>query len=154
MIHGIVRWNNRQLLVDQALLGGASNVPTGLAMPLTSSEMGNFVQDYEASELIGKAGSRSIEERIPPDILWLFRRTTAWGVESFYMDTRGAMSFVIKKNAENYTKLVIALIDRCFDSERMDIRYNSILDVADLISLDQYKVGPMKSFAPHERKIK
>ena len=46
----------------------------------------------------------------------------------------------MKQNAEGYTKLVTALIDRCFASDGTAIHYNNILDVADLISLKQYKI--------------
>ncbi|MDR2688658.1 MAG: hypothetical protein LBB76_02730, partial [Azoarcus sp.] len=35
---GIVRWNERQLLADQAVLAGARNVPPGVAMPLKDGE--------------------------------------------------------------------------------------------------------------------
>lgn len=153
-IRGIVRWNARQLLVDQALLAGASNVPTGLAMPYKSKEVGAFAKDYEDSEHLGKDTSLPIEERIPPDLLWLFRRSIAWGVESFYMDTRGAIHVVAAKNAENYTRLVIAMIDRCFDSGERDIRYNSILDATDLIAPEQYKIQEIYNFMARERKMK
>ena len=50
------------------------------------------------------------------------------------------MDRTIKKNAENYTQLVTALIDRCFASDKADLRYNSILDAADLVSLERYKI--------------
>jgi len=39
-----------------------------------------------------------------------------------------------------YTKLVIALIDRCFAADGADLHYNSILDAADLIPLEEYKI--------------
>jgi hypothetical protein len=46
------------------------------------------------------------------------------------------MDKVTEKGAEGYTKLVIALIDRCFASDRAYLHYNSILDATDLISLE------------------
>jgi len=70
---------------------------------------------------------RLIEERVPPDLLWMFRHS-----DRPYGEAKG-------KRLE-YTKLVLALIDRCFASGAADFHYNSILDVTDLISLDQYKV--------------
>jgi hypothetical protein len=135
-IRGIVRWNERQFLADQAVLDGVRNVPPGKAMPLSPDDFGHFRVEYEDTELSHprKPATKPIEERVPPDILWLFRRS---------MHTRDAnfvSSAMLMVGAESYTKLVIALIDRCFASGRESFHYNSILDAADLIPLDQYKI--------------
>ena len=53
------------------------------------------------------------------------------------------MDTAIEKGAERYTKLVIALIDRCLASGEVDVHYSSILDVSDLISLEQYKIDTL-----------
>ncbi|MDR2637174.1 MAG: hypothetical protein LBB55_02450, partial [Zoogloeaceae bacterium] len=45
-IRGIVRWNERQMLADQAVLAGEKNVPTGVAMPLTIPELDHFIALY------------------------------------------------------------------------------------------------------------
>ncbi|MDR1351570.1 MAG: hypothetical protein LBJ59_12495 [Zoogloeaceae bacterium] len=47
------------------------------------------------------------------------------------------------KGTEGYTRLVLALIDRCFASDEATgahLHYNNILDAADLIPLEQYKI--------------
>lgn len=139
-IRSVIRWNQRQLLADQALLAGAYRVQPGLATPLKSSEFSAFAQDYANSEILGEPAARPIEERIPPDLLWLFSR--AWqSTRGPFEDTaRGSMNIAMGKGSERYTKLVIALVNRCFVPGKVDIRYSNILDVADLISLDQYKI--------------
>ena len=142
-IRGVVRWNERQLLADQAVLAGARNVPTGLAMPLKPSEIGHFVDDYENSEILREPAAGPIEARIPPDLLWLFRRSWQSTRGPFSGAAGNAMTRAMKKGAEGYTKLVIALIDRCFASDGADIHYDSILDVADLIPLEQYKIDTL-----------
>lgn len=142
-IRGVVRWNERQLLADQAVLAGARNVPTGLAMPLQLGEYGAFEDDYERSELLGRPASKPIEERIPPDLLWLFRHSWQSTRAPFGAYVGGAMGKAVEKNAEPYTKLIFALIDRCFASDGAEFRYSSILDVADLISLEQYKIDTL-----------
>jgi hypothetical protein len=41
-VRAIIRFSERQLLADQAVLAGASNVPPGVAMPLTGEEYGRY----------------------------------------------------------------------------------------------------------------
>lgn len=151
-VRGIVRWNERQLLVDQAVLAGAKNVPPGVAMPLEEREFQRFMSDYLNSEVLYTSSpARPIEERIPPDILWLFRfampNIGTHYEARFHILTENAMRNVLKTNAENYTKHVIALIDRCFDTDRAEIHYKNILDISDLVPLEQYKIDmPTHSF--------
>ncbi|MDR1848771.1 MAG: hypothetical protein LBQ75_01895 [Zoogloeaceae bacterium] len=149
-IRAIVRWNQRQVLADRSELIGVKNVPPGVAKPLVHGEYGRFVGFYkrveeprkfadfavrnglkitpELAEQVDKAKSITIEEHVPPDILFMFRQ--------------GVYDSEIRMNGkEGYTtKLIIALIDRCFASEGADLHYNSILDVADLVSLEQHKI--------------
>lgn len=140
-IRGVVRWNQRQLLADQAVLAGARNVPTGLAMPLKHSEFRNFALDYEDSEIRRKPAVKSIDKRIPPDLLWLFSRSMPIVArESFDMPALGAMSIAMEKGAKDYTNLVIALINHCLASDGVDEYYGGITNAADLISLEQYKI--------------
>lgn len=142
-IRGIVYWNERQLLADQAVLAGARNVPAGVAMPLKPSELGHFVGEYRRSEIYHEP-TKPVEERVPPDILWLLRRTwSSTGAQTTHSPlptiVSGSMYKVTEKSAENYTKFVLALIERCFASDGV-IHYDSILDVADAISIEQYRI--------------
>ena len=167
-IRAIVRWNERQFLADQAVLAGMLNVPPSVAKPLTNAEYGHFVSEYKKRELCQPTVkplldgenissikvysthslffcgpteepiAEPIEEYVPSDLLWLFRR--------FFSSGRGGYSAYIpkeikEKNAEDYTKIVLALIDRCFASnDEANLQYDNILDIADLISLEQYKI--------------
>lgn len=139
-IRGIVRWNQRQLLADQAALAGAQNVPPDVAVPLTNSEISHFVAEYARSEFRREPAAKPVEERIPPDILWLLRRSPQTTAIPFIGLVRGSMHNATEKSAEGYTKLVIALIDRCLASDEADIHYDSILDVANPTLLEQYKI--------------
>ncbi len=139
-IRAIVRWNQRQFLADQAALAGAKNVPPGVARPMTGSEFYHFAFDYSDSEILGKPTARPIEERVPPDLLWLLRRSRQNTFVPFPVHVVGSMATVVEKGTEGYTKLVIALIDRCLAFGRADIRYNSIFDAADLIPLEQCRI--------------
>jgi hypothetical protein len=145
-IRGIIRWNERQLLADQAALAGAKNVPPGVAEPLDGGELGPFMSEYEQEHTeihYPPVAKPPIEERIPPDLLWLFRRS-GMGVMPFIGRVNSAMRRLPEKGAEGYTKLVLALIDRCFASEGEVIYYTNILDAADLIPLEQYKIDRLR----------
>ena len=51
-----------------------------------------------------------------------------------------ALKKAMEEGAEGYTKIVLALIDRCFAADGVDIHYSSILEVADFIPLESYKI--------------
>ena len=141
-VRGIVRWSERQLLADQAVLAGARNVPSGAAKPIKGKEYREYIDeymDYMGSELRGEPALKPIEERVPPDLLWLFRRSLR-SPHLYGDETDIVIRNAMKAGAENYTKIVIALIDQCLASDGADIQYNSVLDVSDLISLEQYKI--------------
>jgi hypothetical protein len=145
LIRGIVYWNERQLLVDQAMLTGARNMPPGRAMPLTPREEGRFLGEFEDTEFsYPRKPTTRLEERIPPDILWLLRRTGRnERAGPFGGDVERAMGIATEKGVESYTKLVLALIDRCFASSasgRVNLHYNSILGTAGPTSLEQYRI--------------
>jgi len=137
-IRAVIRFNERQLITDQAILAGAYNVPQGIAMPLTASEYRRFVREFQRSLDGSKATTKRIEERIPPDLLWLFRRSRG--------DTYGGGNMgqvMINGGAEGYTKLVIKLIDRCFPSMEGGANLNSVYDVGDHdpLFLGQYMIN-------------
>ena len=94
-----------------------------------------------------KRSGVALEERIPPDILWLLRRTgekPGVHIADTRFSERSAMYDVIQKGAAGYTQIVKALADRCFDlsvSGRVNLHYDSILDIiADPGLLDLYKI--------------
>jgi len=139
-VRGVVRWNQRQLLADQAIMAGARNVPLGVARPLTDREFYRFMFEYTDAEIdhVPTAEKlKPLEMRVPEDLLWLFRQT----VQTIYWPLDYAAGKAMKKEAESYTALTMALIDRCLASDGADLHYSSILDVAELISLQQYKIS-------------
>jgi len=140
-VRGIFIYSERQLLVDQALLAGAHNVPPGVAMPLTYEEFKRYADfEYAPSEIHHQAAEKPIEERVPPDLLWLFQRA---GHDPRY-DLSGlagsSMRLAMRVCSKSYTQIVTSLIDRCFESDGEDIHYDSILDLDDPALLEQYKL--------------
>jgi hypothetical protein len=139
-VRAIVRFNERQLLADQAVLEGSRNVPSGVAMPLKQSEFEQYAFEYSDSTTRINPAKKPIEERLPPDLLWLFRRAWQSTRGPFSAEAYIAMEKAMTTGADGYTKIVIVLIDQCFSSEGVDVQYNNILDVADLTPLEQYKI--------------
>jgi hypothetical protein len=160
-IRGIVRWNERQLLVDQAALAGAQDVPRGIAMPFMNGEVGHFYTLYRDTVIprllvdmlarngaeippeLAEQAAKPLKEQLLPELLWWASRYSVTPGESADIRSNmdAAMDDVTKKSVEGYTKLVITLIDRCFASEKASFHYDSILDVADPVLLEQYKVN-------------
>ena len=144
-VRAIVRYSERQLLADQAVLAGARDVPLGVALPLKGDEFRRCAYEYEGSELFPvfdpkKPLPKPIEERVPADLLWLFKRATQSTRGPFVGYVGGAMNNAMEKGSEGYTRIVIGLIDRCFEAEGADIQYNNILDIADPVLLEKYKI--------------
>ena len=144
LIRGIVYLNERQLLADQAALAGVRHVPPGgRAMPPKPNELGRFMADYEYSEIRREPTAKPVEERVPPDILWLLRYSSQSTIMPFVGFVNEAIDNATRKSVPGYTQLVLTLIDRCFDSSasgRVDLHYDIILDVADPGLLDLYKI--------------
>ena len=119
-------------MADQAVLAGASNVPPGVAMPLAGEEYGRYKGLY-----IRGIGRGPIEELVPPDILWQFKRTKFGDILGSEV---ASMMNAMDWGADGYTKIVIALIDQCFASGETEKQYDSVLDISDLVALEQYKI--------------
>ncbi|MDR3352466.1 MAG: hypothetical protein LBO00_05580 [Zoogloeaceae bacterium] len=117
-----------------------------IAVALKPSELDHFLDEYDATEFSHIRGSaakptKPIEVRVPPDLLWLLHRSgrNARG-GGFERDVSYAMHKTTEKGAKGYTKLVTALIDRCFASDKANFHYGSILDVHDPVLLKQYRI--------------
>ena len=53
------------------------------------------------------------------------------------------MSATLERGAAGYTKLVRALIDHCFVSRSSAQHYDSVFDVKDIITLEQYRINQL-----------
>jgi len=146
VVRGIFRYNERQLLADQAMLAGAKNVPPGVAIPMTMVQLirySNLGYKHLYSESGHQPPEIGDEEWVPPDILWLVSHTEFSAGASTGETMRVAMAI----SSKSYTKIVTTLIDRCFEPDGEDIQYNSILDVDDPALLKEYKIDmPVISF--------
>lgn len=139
-VRAIVRFSARQLLTDQAALSGAANVPPGVPMPLTNEELRQYAFEYVSSEIYHKPSEKPIEERVPAYLLWVFRRADHSHISSFPSAASGSASEAMRIRSDQYAQIIIALIDQCFETGGANLQYDSILDIADLVSIDEYKI--------------
>jgi hypothetical protein len=149
VVRAVFVWNERQFLLDQALMSGIRAPPTNYLVPIDDRIFEQFVQDYTDSVLLASspearsAAQASISKRLPPEILWLFRH--AWqstrGPFSTIVDS--ALRSIVERAASGYTDLTKTLVDQFFTSAKTEIRYESVLDLKDLFTLDQYRVNDL-----------
>lgn len=151
LVRAVFIWNERQFLLDQVLLSGKksgeSHLLTVPLIPLTNRLFEQYARDYADSEiLLSPSGERSqtttnISKRIPADVLWLFRKSWQSTRGPFSNIARSAMTTTLERAAGGYTNLALALFDQCFAStQNSEQRYESILDVRDVISLNKYQI--------------
>jgi hypothetical protein len=149
VVRAVFVWNERQFLLDQALMSGIRASPTKPLVPIDDRIFGQFVQDYTDSVLLASspearsAAQASISKRLPPEILWLFHH--AWqstrGPFSTIVDS--ALRSTVERAASGYTDLTKTLVDQFFTSAKTESRYESVLDLKDLSTLDQYRVNQL-----------
>ena len=141
LVRGVFRYNERQLLADQAVLAGARDVPPGVAIPVTYDEFNRYADlEYAPTEIHHQPAEKPIEERVPPDLLWLFQHASQDPTYDLSGLAGSSMRLAMRAGAESYTQIVIATIDRCFEYEGQDVHYDSILDIEDPVLLEQYKI--------------
>jgi hypothetical protein len=140
-------WNERQFLLDQALMSGIRAPPNNPLVPIDDRIFKQFVQDYTDSVLLAPspevlpATQASISKRLPPEILWLFRHAWQTTRGPFSTMVASALRSTIKQAASGYTDLTKILIDQFFASETTEICYETVLDLKDLFTLHHYRVN-------------
>jgi hypothetical protein len=146
VVYAVFLWNERQFLMDQALMSGIRASPTNPLVPIDEPIFEQFVKDYIDSVLVvpspeaGLAGQASISKRLPPEIFWLFRNAWQSTRIPFSSEVKSALVSVLERGASGYTELTKTLVDQFFTSTRTESRYESVFDLKDLFTLDQYQI--------------
>jgi hypothetical protein len=137
-------WNERQFLLDQALMSGESTDFTKPLLPIDIDILRNFKKDYESSlDVVYSTPINSRQEqynaaisnlslRLPVDILWKFRNHGG-GFSSIVND-------LINRLVSEYIDITETLLDRRFASIETEQRYQSILDLKDIFNINEYKI--------------
>lgn len=148
-VRAVFIWNERQFLLDQVLLSGKSHANIVPLTPLSNRLFEQYATDYADSEILRSPRGESshptppISERIPADVLWLFRNSWQSTRGPFSGIARSAMRTTLERAASGYTDLTKALIDQCFASAKTEIRYKSVLDLKNIFTLDQYRINQL-----------
>lgn len=147
LVRAVFIWNERQFLLDQALMSDARASPTQPLLPIDDRIFGQYVKDYTDSVLLAEspearsAAQASISKRLPPEVLWLFRHAWQSTRGPFSTMAESALRSTVQRAAIGYTDLTKTLIDQCFASAKTEVRYKSVLDLKNVFPLDQYQIN-------------
>jgi hypothetical protein len=152
-------WNERQFLLDQALLSGARADTSKPLLPIDLDTYKKFVEDYyesvemaplrEASNSADNMSRRleesktaalsQISQRLPADIIWLSRLRFGGDPPIGYnpMDE----TETINQELTAYINLSKVLIDSRFSSTQANQNYQSIFDLKDVLNIDKYRIN-------------
>jgi hypothetical protein len=138
LIQGVFIWNERQFLADRALLANPNLTLNSPLIPLSNRLFEKYAADYANSKILqSSSGKASITERIPLDVLWLFRNSPQTTFIPFSSAARSSINTMSKRMAKNYINLTQKLFDRCLASgQKSEQRYGTVLDLRNTISLD------------------
>jgi hypothetical protein len=135
-------WNERQFLLDQAvIMVGRRSPETKPLLPIDLDTFDRWARERDRLRLTKGTNFGEFIKQLPPDIRWIFIRwSTGWksGREQAIEQIRN----VTEKEKIGYTDLNQSLIEQLFTSTKMEIRYNSVLDLKNVFNIDKYRMEP------------
>jgi hypothetical protein len=147
IVRAVFIWNERQFLLDQAVLLDATTAPTKPPVPIDERIYQQFIRDYIDTDSVILSSSKAakanaltnLSKRLPPDVIWLLRHSA---IESDPpTPLRSTMDETIKQRADIYINLSKSLLDRRFASAQSEQRYDSVLDLKDVFNIDKYRIN-------------
>jgi hypothetical protein len=164
MVRAAFIWNDRQFLLDQALLSGARADPSKPLLPIDRDTYKKFVEDYYESvemaplreafaensnsaenmtrrlEESQAAALSQISQRLPADIIWLSRHIRFGGDPPV---GHNRMDETINQEITAYINLSKVLIDIRFSSIQTNQNYQSIFDLKDVLNINKYRINKL-----------
>jgi hypothetical protein len=147
IVQAVFLWNERQFLLDQALMSGARASPVEPLVPIDERVFRQFTKDYMNSVLLGKsfeaesAAKARLAERFPVEVFWLLSHAWQSTLAPFDMEVDHALRSTVESAAIGYTNLSNTLVDQFLSSDKTEVRYKSVLDLKDVLALDQYRIN-------------
>ncbi len=142
-------WNERQFLLDQALLSGARADPNVQLLPLDREIFKQLLREYEkeaartpsSSKDVKSAISADLVKRIPTDLIWLFLNSGNFdgNVEAVY-----AKDIVIGQRLARYIDLNEQLLNHRLASPLTEQHYSSVLALEDVFKADTYRIDRIR----------
>jgi hypothetical protein len=142
-------WNERQFLVDQAELSGSRTSPSNPLVPIDERIFEQYVQDYTNSVLLAASpeakvvAQTNISKRLPAEVLWLFRKAWQSTLAPFSGEVNYALRSTIQRGESGYTDITKILVNLSFSSAKIGSRYESILDLKDIFTIDKYRIDQL-----------
>jgi hypothetical protein len=137
-VRGVFIWNERQFLLDQALIFGWRISDT---KPLLTIDLETFDRWQESYRTGSQNKGANLFKQLPPDIQWLFKCGWIDDVQMGGTKTgMGSLDVAIKSKKSGYTNLTNVLVDLLFDSSKSDTRYDNILDLKDILNVYKYPI--------------
>lgn len=141
-----VLWDERQLLIDQASLASDEPLPPSPRTPLSPLALDVMTDSYVRSVLrVGspeerQAGLEAVSRQIPPDLLWLFRKSWQSTRGPFSDAVDSALRTALKRAAPGFGALVKAVLGEHMRNPGRRLHFKSILEVKELFDVGQYRL--------------
>jgi hypothetical protein len=139
-LQAVFIWNERQFLFDQLVRCGWPDIDRKPLLPIDLKTFDRWQRD-EAHHWT----PADYFKQLPVDIVLLFTSNRRMTLVPHEPEERQPMENLKSKarvDKIGYTDLNEALIDRLFDSTQKEIRYDSILDLKDVLKTDKYGMNP------------
>lgn len=148
-VSAIFIWDQRQFLIDQALLVYPSLANTFKPKALTNELFYRYANIYEDSyNLLPPFRKRPTPEtvpNIPVDLLWLFGFGFGGEITMIY----DLVERISSSGATGYTKIIKSLFNQCVASNKYELQqYKTIFDLGNVegtIALNDYQIKKLKS---------
>lgn len=119
-LDAVVMWNERQFILDQAVLAGTATGTEELPEPLAQDRFEAHANDYAENVILGAgpkdAAIDELSRRVPKDLVWLFRQSPQSTRGPFLGFVRETREEVIGELADGFGNLVTGLLDRCLSA--------------------------------------
>jgi hypothetical protein len=143
IVRAVFIWNERQFLLDQALMAGVKVSLSKPLFPIDDNLYLRYGRDYTKSVILARSEERanaqvSLEKRVPADLLWGFRNGSQGGRGGDFPDY--PVNETVDLVFDKYVDITKALLNRRFTSERIEQNYPSVLTIKDICNTDLYRV--------------
>ncbi|MBB1520844.1 hypothetical protein [Aquipseudomonas guryensis] len=143
-VRGVIRWDQHQLLIDQAVMAGVMPKANEKANVISGDDFRRYAKLYVDAEFHRKPNALPLSLLMPPEILWLFRSSWQSTRGPFSSSAMRAMDNLVSRSTEGYADLLIGLVERCSSFGQGDVRYKSIVELKGIAPLDKYRVDVLR----------
>jgi hypothetical protein len=149
IVRAVFIWNQRQFLLDQAMLSGAQTSPTSTLLPIDNHIFSQYLHDYKESVFFASSdeaksvGLANLSKQLPTDIMWLLRHSGNF--DGMFLFMRGMDLAFSKQQAWGYIDLTKTLLNSRFTSLQTEQHYDSILDLKDVFDIDKLRIDKIRT---------